>query len=164
MNEDVLKQNEALIDELIEGTGAYEPYTFEGLKGPLQMRKLNAKEVKILKKSEKKNVKSQMTLKRGQKRNKKEIRKQVENLEQEIDHERLVENTESTKYLAIELSAGLPIEKIEGLPQKIVDDIFEKIIEINDLTKDDLSFIANFRQDEEGEDDVQTPDDGDPDQ
>jgi hypothetical protein len=160
MNEEILRQNEAIVNELIEGTNAYEPYYFDDLKEPIQMRKLSAKELKSLKKSEKKNVKSMIKIKKGQ-RSKEDIKEQMQDFEQEIDHEQLVENTEETKYLAINLSSNIPIETVERLPQKLVDDIFERIIYINNLTKEDLAFIENFRKNRESQNDVSSPNDGD---
>ena len=49
-------------------------------------------------------------------------------------------------YTAISLSFDLPVENIKNLPVGVPEVMFDKVIEISNLTETDLTSVKSFRQ------------------
>ena len=100
-----MKNNEDIINELINGSENTTEVQFEGLSQPLTLRPLTNGELLILKKLEKGSQKGKIKVQRGMTRE--EIEDQVQDLECDIVYKDIVENESKTKYRAIEFSTGL---------------------------------------------------------
>jgi len=57
------------------------------------------------------------------------------------------ENIENTKALALELSADITRPIYDQLKPELTNNIFDKIMEISQITNDDLDLIKDFRED-----------------
>ena len=137
--------NEAILSEIISGTNTVEKVEFEGLSKPLTLRVLNNGELLELKKMERGSQKSQLTIKRNMKRQ--DVKDKVEEAMQEIDPAQIQENIENTKALALELSADITRPIYDQLKPELTNNIFDKIMEISQITNDDLDLIKDFRED-----------------
>lgn len=70
----------------------------------------------------------------------------MQRIDSELDYGVLREGMARTKYKAISLSAEVPEEKVERMPNYMVEDIFLKVVEISKITEDDLDLLADFRE------------------
>ncbi len=140
--------NESLIKELLAGKENTVQFEIEGLSEPLTLRPLTNGELLQLKIIEKGNQQGTVKVKKNMSRE--DIKEQVQDMESNsnINYADIVKNEFNTKYEAIKISASLSIGIIKRLPTKILDDIFAKIIEISEITKDDLSILENFRKEQ----------------
>jgi hypothetical protein len=136
--------NESILSEIISGTNTVEKVEFEGLTKPLTLRVLNNGELLELKKMERGSQKSQLTIKRNMKRQ--DVKDKVEEAMQEIDPAQIQENIENTKALALELSADITRPIYDQLKPGLTTAIFDKIMEISQITSDDLDLIKDFRE------------------
>jgi hypothetical protein len=136
--------NESILSEIISGTNTVEKVEFEGLSKPLTLRVLNNGELLELKKMERGSQKSQLTIKRNMKRQ--DVKDKVEEAMQEIDPAQIQENIENTKALALELSADITRPIYDQLKPGLTTAIFDKIMEISQITSDDLDLIKDFRE------------------
>ena len=137
--------NESILSEIISGTNTIEKVEFEGLSKPLTLRVLNNGELLELKKTERGSQKSQLTIKRNMKRQ--DVKDKVEEAMQEIDPAQIQENIENTKALALELSADITRPIYDQLKPGLTTAIFDKIMEISQITSEDLDLIKDFRED-----------------
>ncbi|MBT9143185.1 MAG: hypothetical protein DDT29_01584 [Dehalococcoidia bacterium] len=153
MNNELLSKNEELVAEIIQGDSDIQEFEFKlkDKKITLNLKPLNSDELLQLQKAEKKGMaKSRIKLQRkGKTRTeiRDELENQVQDFEQEIDQIQIIENVAKTKTLAINLSSSLLIDSIKKLPSFLVDDIFEKIMEISEITSEELTLLENFRKD-----------------
>ena len=137
--------NESILAELFNGTANTVEFPIEGLQEPLTLRPLTNGELLELKKLEKGNQEGLIKVKRGM--DKEDIKKQVQDLESNIKYKDLIQNEQNTKYKAIQLSASLSNAMIGKLPAKIYNELFDKIMEISQITEDDLDLLKDFRKD-----------------
>lgn len=144
-----------ILKKLVEGREDRQEYSFEGLDAPITLRPLTSGELVELQALEKKGMAATMKIKNfaaltPQERRKK-AREQVQDLESKLDFGELRRAAAEVKYRAIHYSAEIPEELVRELPARLVDDIFEKVMEISQVTEGDLDMLQDFHRLRRGE-------------
>lgn len=151
--------NQEIFEELLKGRDNRQEFAFEGLSGPISLRPVTSGELVELQALEKEGMAATMRIKnfgdpgsRAERR--KKIKEQVQDLESKLDFGELRRAAARVKYRAISFSAEIPEDMVRELPAKLVDDIFEKVMEISSITEADLDMLNDFRRLRGGEGDL----------
>ena len=71
-------------------------------------------------------------------------------MEYNINNSDLIMNVANTKYAAIEMGTGLQKKEYGRFSRKVINDLFQFIMEISSITEDDLNILKEFRKDRKG--------------
>lgn len=143
------KDNIRLFEELLQGQKKKVEYKVESLEKPILLRPLTCSEILELQKIEKEGMKATidieglMNMSPGERRA--AIKDQTQKLKQELDFAKTYEARARVKVTAVSLSAETPIEIIEQLPHKVLNDLFLKVMEISSVSDEELDTLNQFR-------------------
>ena len=135
--------NQEMLEKLIQGTDKTETVEIEvnGNKATFSIRPLTAGELTKLQVIEKQGFTVKVGMQNGK-------RQTVESNLSDIDVDvgEFNEAQAEAMYTAISLSFDLPVENIKNLPVGVPEVMFDKVIEISNLTETDLTSVKSFRQ------------------
>ena len=135
--------NQEMLEKLIQGTDKTETVEIEvnGNKATFSIRPLTAGELTKLHVIEKQGFTVKVGMQNGK-------RQTVESNLSDIDVDvgEFNEAQAEAMYTAISLSFDLPIKAIKNLPVGVPEVMFDKVIEISNLTETDLTSVKSFRQ------------------
>lgn len=153
------EENIEIMKDLLEGKDKREPIQLVSVDKTINLRPLTSDELLELQIAEKQGQKGMLKIaqkvgkEKDPKKRKQKIKDQVQNMEHELDYGLMLKNQNKVKRLAISLSAGMPEEDVGKLPSTVLEEIFERVIEISQINENDLDMLIIFREDDEGEDD-----------
>lgn len=135
--------NKEMLEKLMLGTDNVQTVEIEvnGNKAEFQVRPLSAGELTKLQVIEKKGFSVKVGMQNGK-------RQTVESNLSDIDVDvgEFNEAQAEAMYTAISLSFDLPVKDIKALPVGVPEIMFEKVIEISDLSDTDLTSVKSFRE------------------
>lgn len=135
--------NTEMLNKLIQGTDKTETVEIEvnGNKATFSIRPLTAGELTKLQVIEKQGFTVKVGMQNGK-------RQTVESNLSDIDVDvgEFNEAQAEAMYTAIGLSFDLPVENIKSLPVGVPEVMFDKVIEISNLTETDLTSVKSFRE------------------
>jgi hypothetical protein len=150
--------NRSVLAEVLEGVENSKEFTFEIYEKEVTIEVKPIPESGLLKLQtiETGNQRGIMRITKGMSREEiQEQARQIEDpgtqdMEYNINNSDLIMNVANTKYAAIEMGTGLQKKDVGQLTRKIINDLFEFIMEISSITKDDLNILKEFRKDRKG--------------
>ena len=135
--------NQEMLEKLIQGTDKTETVEIEvnGNKAEFKIRPLTAGELTKLQVIEKQGFHVKVGMQNGK-------RQTVESNLSDVDVDvgEFNEAQAEAMYTAISLSFDLPVESIKNLPVGVPEVMFDKVIEISNLTETDLTSVKSFRE------------------
>lgn len=135
--------NQEMLNKLIQGTDKTETVEIEvnGNKAEFKIRPLTAGELTKLQVIEKQGFHVKVGMQNGK-------RQTVESNLSDVDVDvgEFNEAQAEAMYTAISLSFDLPVESIKNLPVGVPEVMFDKVIEISNLTETDLTSVKSFRE------------------
>ena len=135
--------NQEMLEKLIQGTDKTETVEIEvnGNKATFSIRPLTAGELTKLQVIEKQGFHVKVGMQNGK-------RQTVESNLSDVDVDvgEFNEAQAEAMYTAISLSFDLPVDSIKNLPVGVPEVMFDKVIEISNLTETDLTSVKSFRE------------------
>lgn len=135
--------NQEMLEKLIQGTDKTETVEIEvnGNKAEFKIRPLTAGELTKLQVIEKQGFHVKVGMQNGK-------RQTVESNLSDVDVDvgEFNEAQAEAMYTAISISFDLPVESIKNLPVGVPEVMFDKVIEISNLTETDLTSVKSFRE------------------
>lgn len=135
--------NQEMIEKLMLGAKEQQEIEIEvnDIKATFTMRPLTSGELSQLQTIEKKGFHMTIGMQNGKRQT---LTTNMNDLEVNVGE--FNEHQTEAMYTAIGLSLNLPPEDIKNLPTGVPEALFEKVIEISNLSDDDLTVIRTFRQ------------------
>ena len=143
------KENIQLFEELLKGREGYVEHKVEGLERPVKLRPLTCSEILELQKIEKEGMKATidieglMNMSPGERRA--AVKDQTQKLKQELDFAKTQEARAKVKMTAVAYSSETPMEIIQRLPHRVLNDLFLKVMEISSVSEEELDTLNQFR-------------------
>ena len=143
------KENIQLFEELLKGREGYVEHKVEGLARPVKLRPLTCSEILELQKIEKEGMKATidieglMNMSPGERRA--AVKDQTQKLKQELDFAKTQEARARVKMTAVSYSSETPLEIIQRLPHRVLNDLFLKVMEISSVSEEELDTLNQFR-------------------
>lgn len=141
--------NQEIFEKILKGKDERREYEFEGLPGPITLRPLTSGELVDLQALEKQGMAATLKMKNftgmPREERRRRVKEQIQDLESQIDFSELRRTAAAVKYRAISYSAEISEDMVKELPPRLVDDIFEKVMEISEVTEEDLDLLNDFR-------------------
>lgn len=143
------KENIQLFEELLKGREGYVEHKVEGLARPVKLRPLTCSEILELQKIEKDGMKATidieglMNMSPGERRA--AVKDQTQKLKQELDFAKTQEARARVKMTAVSYSSETPLEIIQRLPHRVLNDLFLKVMEISSVSEEELDTLNQFR-------------------
>ena len=135
--------NQEMIEKLMLGANDKQEIEIEvnNTKATFTMRPLTSGELTRLQTIEKKGFHMTIGMQNGKRQT---VTTNMNDLEVNVGE--FNEYQSEAMYTAISLSLDLPADNIKDLPTGVPEALFEKVIEISNLSDDDLTAIKTFRQ------------------